>query len=52
MNWNSLAPDVLALLGLGLLAIGLAAYDWRLAAIVVGVLLLAVSMWSAMRGGR
>ena len=52
MNWNSLAPDVLALLGLGLLATGLAAYDWRLAAIVVGVLLLVMGVWSAVRGGR
>lgn len=52
MDRNSLAPDFLALLGLGLLAAGLAAYDWRLAAIVVGVLLLVVGVWSAVRGDR
>lgn len=39
--------DGLAAAGLALLAAGLAGYDWRLAMVVCGAVLLAVGLWSA-----
>jgi hypothetical protein len=38
--------DVLILLGVLLLAVGLGAYDWKVAAVVVGALFL----WGGIRG--
>lgn len=42
--------DVLVAVGWVMLAAGLAGYDWRLALVVCGVVLLAVGLWSAGRG--
>lgn len=44
--------DVLALLGLGLLALGIAAFDWRIACIVTGTLILAFSVTMVFRAPR
>lgn len=44
--------DVVFLVGLVLLAIGLAAYDWRLALVVCGALLLILGLWGTYRRGR
>jgi hypothetical protein len=44
--------DVLAVLGVGLIAGGLAAWDWRVSMVVVGAILLAVVMVGALRSGR
>jgi hypothetical protein len=43
--------DVLVAGGLIALAAGLCGYDWRLAAVVVGVLVLALGMLSVVRRG-
>ncbi len=42
--------DVLVVVGLAMLAGGLAAFDWRLALVVCGAVLLAVGLTGAMRG--
>ena len=49
-RWPFDLNDALAGLGLALLAVGLAGVDWRLAAIVVGGLLLLASTVGAWRG--
>lgn len=41
--------DVLVVVGLALLCGGLAAYDWRIAIIVCGVLLLAIGLTALLR---
>lgn len=41
--------DVLVVFGLALLAGGLGAYDWRLALVVCGLILLAVGLVGAVR---
>lgn len=41
--------DAMVMLGLALLAGGLAAYDWRLALVVCGLILLVVGLVGAMR---
>jgi hypothetical protein len=43
------AKDILFVLGLGLLAGGLAAWDWRIAAVSVGVLFLGLSLFAYLR---
>ena len=43
--------DVVGVLGLGFIAGGLAAYDWRLALVVVGVILLGLAVAGAWRDG-
>ena len=42
--------DVMAMAGYILLATGLAAYDWRLATIVAGAILLIIGLYAAARG--
>lgn len=42
-------PDLMIVLGLALLAGGLAAYDWRLALVVCGLVLLLLGLAGAMR---
>ena len=42
--------DAVSLLGLATLAAGLAAIDWRLALVVVGVLLLVLGNWTSIVG--
>ena len=37
-------------LGVAAIAAGLGAYDWRIAAVVVGVLVLAIGLVASMRG--
>lgn len=39
---------ILVVLGLIMIAVGLAAYDWRLAVVAVGGVLLGVGLWSAL----
>lgn len=51
-RWSLDIGDAAALLGLVLLAIGLASYDWRLALIVVGILLLSAAVIGAWRAGH
>jgi len=41
--------DVIVFVGLGLLAGGLAAYDWRLALVVCGAVLLTIGLWLVSR---
>lgn len=42
-------PDLLIIAGICLLCAGVAAYDWRLALVVCGVLLLAIGFYGAFR---
>jgi len=42
--------DVLIFIGLAAVGAGLAAYDWRVAAVVVGFVLLALGVAGARRG--
>lgn len=42
--------DVLIVVGLLLLGVGLAAYDWRLAAVVLGAIVLLCGLVGAWRG--
>ena len=42
--------DTLIVVGLMLLAAGLAAYDWRIAAVVTGVILMMIGLVVAVRG--
>jgi type IV secretory pathway VirB2 component (pilin) len=44
--------DVMVVLGLAMLGAGLGAYDWRLALVVCGGILLALGLVSALRTGR
>lgn len=44
--------DLAFFIGLALLAGGLGAYDWRLALVVCGTLLLIVGLWGAYRRGH
>lgn len=44
------AADVMGVVGLALVAIGLAFYDWRLAMVVVGTLLLGLALAGTLRG--
>lgn len=46
------ANDVAFVLGLAMVAGGLGAYDWRLASVVCGAVLLIVGLWGAYRGGH
>lgn len=41
--------DVMVIVGLALLAGGLGAYDWRLACVVCGLVLLALGLMGALR---
>jgi len=43
--------DVLTVAGLVMLAVGLSLYDFRLALVVVGLLLIGLGIAGAMRGG-
>jgi len=43
-------PDVLLVLGLAMLGGGIAAYDWRVASIVCGGILLAGGIFGLLRG--
>ena len=42
--------DVVFVVGLGLVAVGLGAWDWRVACVVVGVILLGVGLAMAWAG--
>lgn len=42
--------DALIVVGLAMLGGGLAAYDWRVALIVCGVILLAIGLFVVLRG--
>lgn len=42
--------DVVFMIGFGMLVAGLLAWDWRVALVVGGVVLMAVSLAGAMRG--
>lgn len=44
--------DALVVVGMVMLATGLSAYDWRLALVVCGALLLSMGLVAAMRGAR
>lgn len=44
------ASDVWVALGLAAIAVGLGSYDWRIAAVVVGVLVLAIGLVASLRG--
>lgn len=43
--------DLVVIIGLALLAGGLAAFDWRVAAVVVGLMLLVLGLTAAVRRG-
>lgn len=51
-RWALDPVDVLSFLGLALLAGGLLGYDWRLAAVVCGFLILAAAVVGAWRAGH
>lgn len=43
--------DLVVIIGLAMMAAGLAAFDWRLAAVVIGLMLLVIGLVGAARRG-
>jgi hypothetical protein len=54
VSWSGMkhfdASDGWVALGLTAIAVGLGSYDWRIAAVVVGVLVLAIGLAASLRG--